>query len=226
MLLAWAVILCTAAAAVYAMAGDGKLLAEEMYRHAGPEETLLPASEYSGVGQMTAGFLKGKEETFQYSFSDENGSVYLCFRPNEAEHMADCRGLIALAGTLRLVFGGACLILAGAGILFRRCRAGFAQGVIHGLRAAGIIGAAVLVWALIDFDGLFTCFHRLAFRNEGWLLNPATDLLIRLMPTGFFVSLAVRGLIAVLAAALLADAAARLCLRAERKRGTETGNLS
>ena len=56
----------------------------------------------------------------------------------------------------------------------------------------------MLIWALADFDGLFVTFHRVAFSNEGWLLDPRTDLLIRLMPTNFFVALGIRGLIRAL----------------------------
>lgn len=47
--------------------------------------------------------------------------------------------------------------------------------------------AALMVWGAVDFDSLFILFHRLAFTNDLWLLNPETDLLIRLMPTDFFV---------------------------------------
>ena len=49
---------------------------------------------------------------------------------------------------------------------------------------------AVIILACIDFNSLFVLFHRIAFTNDLWLLNPRTDMLIRLMPTGFFVSYA------------------------------------
>ena len=42
----------------------------------------------------------------------------------------------------------------------------------------------------MDFNRLFILFHRIAFTNDLWLLNPRTDLLIRLMPIGFFISYA------------------------------------
>ena len=50
---------------------------------------------------------------------------------------------------------------------------------------AGVI--ALGVWGLADFDSLFVTFHRVAFTNDLWLMNPATDLILRLMPTGFFI---------------------------------------
>ena len=52
-----------------------------------------------------------------------------------------------------------------------------------------------LVWALIDYNGLFVTFHLVAFPQGGWLLDSRTDLLIRLMPTEFFIRLGVHGLL-------------------------------
>ena len=46
---------------------------------------------------------------------------------------------------------------------------------------------AAAVWAAVDFDSLFILFHKLSFTNDLWLLDPQTDLLIRLMPTEFFI---------------------------------------
>ena len=125
----------------------------------------------------------------------------------------NCRRLILLAGTLRWLSGGAALALAAAGFLLRKREKGFARGVLLGLRVSGCLGAALLIWGAADFDGLFTAFHRVAFPNGGWLLDPRTDLLIRLMPTAFFTDLALRILLCLLAAGLLAGLAARMALR-------------
>ena len=197
-LLVWAVILFTLAAAVYGIAGDGDLLSREMLRHAPPETTGLPEKEYPGVGRMTAAYLTGQEEKFQYIWTDADDRGYIGFQAHEADHMADCRELIGLAGTLRWITGAAALLLAGIGILLRSWKA-FAGGMLTGLCAAGVLVAGIAVWALVNFDGLFITFHRLAFTNDGWLLNPRTDLLIRLMPESFFISLGRKGALAALA---------------------------
>ena len=190
-LLVWAVILFALAAAVYGTAGDGDLLAREMRRHAPPETTGLPETEYTGVGRMTAGYLTGREETFQYVFSDAEGRRFVCFQPHEAAHMADCRGLIGLAGRLRWIAAAAALLPAAAGAVLRR-RRDFTGGMLAGLCGAAAVFTGITVWALADFDGLFVTFHRLAFTNDGWLLDPRTDLLIRLMPVNFFITLGTR----------------------------------
>lgn len=51
----------------------------------------------------------------------------------------------------------------------------------------------VLLYLLIkvDFSKYFIKFHELFFSNDLWLLNPDTDLLIRILPSGFFLDMAV-----------------------------------
>ena len=211
--LAWAVILFTVAAAVCGIAGNGGLLASEMLRNAPPEVTGLPEKEYEAVGRMTADYLSGRTDVFQHTFSDENGTIYQCFQPHEAEHMADCRKLIRLAEILRLVFWLLGMMIVIAGILMPKRRKGIARGVIIGLVSAGAVGTVLLIWGVIDFDGLFTAFHRIAFTNDGWLLDPRTDLLIRLMPTELFIRLAARILLWVMGAAIVMAIVARVTYR-------------
>ena len=223
-LLVWAVILFALAAAVYGTAGDGDLLAQEMRRHAPPETTGLPETEYTGVGRMTAGYLTGREETFQYVFSDAEGRRFVCFQPHEAAHMADCRGLIGLAGRLRWIAAAAALLPAAAGAVLRR-RRDFTGGMLAGLCGAAAVFTGITVWALADFDGLFVTFHRLAFTNDGWLLDPRTDLLIRLMPVHFFVSLGIRIMIWILAAGIMLFCTGKSIHHAEIKSNNVIGQL-
>ena len=218
-LLVWAVILFALAAAVYGTAGDGDLLAREMRRHAPPETTGLPETEYTGVGRMTAGYLTGREETFQYVFSDAEGRRFVCFQPHEAAHMADCRGLIGLAGRLRWIAAAAALLSAAAGAVLR-LRRDFTGGMLAGLCGAAAVFTGITVWSLADFDGLFVTFHRLAFTNDGWLLDPRTDLLIRLMPVNFFITLGTRilGWVLITGPVLLGTAKLFQNGKAERQR--------
>ena len=188
------------------IAGDGGLLAAEMLRSAPPERTGLPEGEYPGVGRMTAEYLTGKTAEFQYVIPDGTGTA--CFQPHEAAHMADCRDLILLDTRVCLACGLTALALTAAGCARKAARKGFLRGILWGLRAAAVIAGSLVIWALADFDGFFVTFHRVAFRNEGWLLNSRTDLLIRLMPERFFIRLGVRGLlISALFPALLASGA-------------------
>jgi integral membrane protein (TIGR01906 family) len=49
------------------------------------------------------------------------------------------------------------------------------------------------LWALFGFERFFILFHLISFSNQYWMLNPATDYLIRLFPEGFFYDAALLG---------------------------------
>ena len=212
-------LLAAAAGLVWLSAGDGGLMAREMLKHAPPEASGLPEAEYRGAAEMTAGYLTGRTAEFQYLLTGEDGVTYACFQPHEAAHMADCRALILLAGRVCLLWLAALALIIVFLLTGRRVRTPeekrrLGKGVLTGL---GIVLSAVIVlgaWAIEDFDGFFTAFHRIAFTNDGWLLNPRTDLLIRLMPTSFFVALGVRGARLFMPAPGLAAGAAAALIRA------------
>ena len=204
----FAVILLVTALTVYNIAGDKDTLATQMRRHSVPEYSGLPDGEYPEMGKMIAVYLTGGGKTFQYSYTDADGNTVDCFSSREAEHMADCRDLIALAGRLRWYMGIAAAVLLVAGVfLWKRLRS-FANGMLAGFGLALVIGLAILVWGMISFDGLFTAFHKLAFTNDLWLMDARTDMLIRLMPETFFRSLGIKVLLAVGVAALVCFAVA------------------
>ena len=195
------------------MAGDGGLLAEEMLRNAPPERTRLPEKDYPGVGAMTADYLTGRTETFQYVIPEGDGAGTVCFQAHEEAHMADCRGLIRLDTVLCISSGIAAIVLTAAGTFRTVGRKRFLQGILRGLRTAAVIVGGMLIWALADYDGLFVTFHKVAFPHGGWLLNPGTDLLIRLMPESFFIRLGIRGLLRFAAVPVLMDLCTRIALR-------------
>ncbi len=225
----WLAALATGITRLFA--GSPAILETALRRYAPPQETGLPAEEYAGVARMTADFLTGRETEFQWRYTDPERGEILCFQPHEAAHMADCRALILLDTRvfwISLILG---FVLLGAGLLPAAEKlpsaggadklpaaeklssagaGGFWRGMRAGLRAMGLVALVLLTWAAVNFDGFFITFHRLAFSNDGWLLDPRTDLLIRLMPTGFFIALGVAGgLLFILAAAVLYGAAAR-----------------
>ncbi|MBQ8654520.1 MAG: DUF1461 domain-containing protein [Clostridia bacterium] len=176
-----------------------------MERFAPSGATGLPAEEYPAMAEMITSYLAGKAETFQYTWTDAQGVTYLAFRDYEQQHMADCLGLFRLCRRVGLISGlffAACMGVS----LMLRSRRHTAQGFLAGGAATLTVLAALAVWGLADFDGLFVLFHQLSFDNGLWLLNPDTDLLIRLMPIEFFTTYAAvlaTGWLSVMLAALL-----------------------
>jgi integral membrane protein (TIGR01906 family) len=57
----------------------------------------------------------------------------------------------------------------------------------------------------LDFDRAFTVFHMLFFPNDLWILDPSVDLLINMVPLGFFIdiSIFIGGLLLCLSGAVI-----------------------
>lgn len=132
------------------------------------------------------------------------------FNAQEMAHMADCYGLFQLLRKVRarLVPWAVFLIAGGAWLMQDRRRA---------RRCAWLSPLLLLIplglfslYAALRFDRAFTLFHRVLFRNDLWLLDPATDLLIRICPASMFMHMGLRigaySLAAILVVSALATA--------------------
>ncbi len=172
------------AVAIYIPATADWVMLPLMEHYAPPEVTRLPAEEYAPVADMITRYLKGGNDAFQHVFTVD-GTEFAAFNQKEQQHMADVQDLfrlcrfVAWLGWGVVIFGGLSARRRLAWRTFRRTLL-----VILGIVTAGI------VLACIDFDSLFVLFHQVAFTNDLWLLDPRTDLLIRLMPIEFFISYA------------------------------------
>ena len=170
-------------------ASQGMMLAL-MRRHAPAGATGLPEEHYAPMTALITGYLSGETDTFQYTFTDAEGRRIDCFHDYEQQHMADCRALFTLDRAVMAASALLLIPLGWAAWALRPVRAWTAAGFLAGCGTVLLAVLALAVWGAADFDSLFVLFHRLSFDNGLWLLNPQTDLLIRLMPTSFFVGYA------------------------------------
>jgi integral membrane protein (TIGR01906 family) len=167
---------------------DPGLMQSLMERYAPPDVSRLPAEEYQPVATMIDRYLHGDTPVFQHIFT-VNGMEYAAFNQKEQQHMADVQGLFRLCNSqvwAFLTIVPVALIAAFHLFSDERTLRTFRRTLIAILAAVTII----IIAACIDFNSLFVLFHKVAFTNDLWLLNPQTDLLIRLMPIEFFVSYA------------------------------------
>ena len=165
---------------------------QRLYRELGSAQAAgVDEGTLSAIGDMLLDYISGAQDNLDMT-ATVNGAVQPVFNEREITHMADVKGLFDLERRVKLVLGGLGLALLAAGLPGR--------GWARRLRRAGIIGqvfwlaliAFVAIWAAIDFDGLFRRFHGILFTNDLWLLNPQTDLMIRMLPEQFFASVAAR----------------------------------
>lgn len=196
---------------------DPGLMRSLMERYAPPETTGLPAAEYAPVTEMIDGYIHGEVQTFQHIFT-VNGAEYAAFNQKEQRHMADVQQLFRLCdGQIWAIVTIAAVAVIAECRLFSDVRTLRAfRGTLLAILA---LVTALIVLACIDFDSLFRLFHRVAFTNDLWLLDPRTDLLIRLMPLEFFISYA--ALIGVLWLAGMAAMLAATTLLIRKKKTNE-----
>jgi len=132
------------------------------------------------------------------------------FNDREMAHMADCLRLFALLRKVRsrLAPWAVLLIVGGAYLLRDRKRIRLCAWLSPLILLLPL--GAFAIYAVADFDAAFTFFHKVLFTNDLWLLDPRTDLLIRICPASMFMHMGVRiavcsliGIVAVSAVATL-----------------------
>ena len=172
------------AAAIYIPATADWVMQPLMEHFAPSEDTGLPAAEYAPVVDMITDYLSGSADTFQHIFTVD-GTEYAAFNQKEQHHMADVQNLFELC---RFMIWACLGVLVFSGIALRkRIRWRTLRCTLLCILA---VVTAVIILACIDFNSLFILFHKIAFTNDLWLLNPRTDMLIRLMPLEFFIGYA------------------------------------
>lgn len=115
------------------------------------------------------------------------------FNDREKAHMVDVQNLFLGGMDLRL---GAAVVFTATLVILIFIKAewkkilpkSFLIGVGGFLAAAGFLAALIAS----DFNKYFTIFHEIFFDNDLWILDPDTDLLIRMLPEGFFFDMVTR----------------------------------
>lgn len=206
-----ALSVCVLAGTIRLLGTSAPLMQRQFLRYAPPQMTGLPEADYPGMAQTISAYLRGDAAECQYAL---NGAAV--FHDYELRHMADCLTLFELDRRVLLVSALLLAVCVPAALLLRRGRETAMGMALSGGVQLALVGAVGVIGA-VDFDRLFILFHQLSFDNSLWLLDPSTDMLIRLMPTAFFVSYAGMLLAAWLGALILMTAAG-LAVRRTHKR--------
>ena len=145
-----------------------------------PESELLRANS-----ELLAYFRADDPGPLLIEVRDSRGRVESLFNARETAHLADVRDLFRALFTIQTVAIAAVLTLAVAMLVRWPVRALAAAALSGSLLTVGLIGLAGIV-ALTGFDAAWNQFHFLAFSNDFWRLNPATDHLIQMYPESFW----------------------------------------
>lgn len=115
------------------------------------------------------------------------------FNEREIAHMEDVKGLFLAAIALRRV----CLAIAALSIAVLVMLKAQLKLILPPMICIGtalFFAVTALLAGIIstDFTKYFIVFHKIFFRNDLWLLDSSTDLLINIVPEPFFVDTAAR----------------------------------
>ena len=157
------------------------------WRNGVSERTGLPVSELDSAADQIKDYFANDTERLDVRVNTSRGLVSL-FEEREILHMIDVKYLMRCVATVSVWSGVALLLCALLGLLIRR-REYFAS-MSRWLRWCalvwGLIIAAVVVVAGVDFTWIFTQFHLLSFANNLWQLDPFLHYLLVLFPERFF----------------------------------------
>ncbi len=170
---------------------------------------LEAAKKASATGSLKAPAWKGitvpdqKTKTIGMYDLSKHGSAY-AFGENEISHLIDCNELINRVVPVLVVVAALAVILAVIlRVAFGNQGLGRALVAAPAVLLAGMV--ALGVWAAVDFSGFFTAFHGLFFPQGNWTF-PFDSLLICMLPTPFWIGMAVLWIVVTVGISLVSIA--------------------
>jgi integral membrane protein (TIGR01906 family) len=138
-------------------------------------------------GELRAYFNRGGDDPIFVRVQKDGEPVSL-FNRRETAHLQDVRTLFR--ASFRVQEASVVFVLAYVVLVFIWAREGSLRALathvlLSGVLSVVVIGAVGAV-AVAGFDAAFEQFHRIAFDNDFWRLDPATDHLIQMFPEAFW----------------------------------------
>lgn len=138
----------------------------------------LTDAEQNVFAEQTVSFMKGETNVLSDVLNEK-----------EQQHMLDVRDLVLLAQqtaqVCMTIAAGLSVVIAWTGVQDKR--RGLPLGALAGMAIiAAFVGLIAFMMNVQGFEAMFIRFHELLFANDLWLLNPQTDILIRMMPQLLF----------------------------------------
>jgi integral membrane protein (TIGR01906 family) len=180
--------------------------------------TGLDSQQLRTVAQRLIDYFNLRTDTAQVQV-EKGGEKFDLFNNRELIHLEDVKNLIQRDYWAER--GAFLLMVIFALVLFFGFRSGWrvpVRGLFWGGAVTLGLMAVLAVWAILGFDQFFILFHEVSFSNQYWMLNPATDYLIRLFTEGFFYDAAMLGYGIVILEALIIGGIAWGALRLTARR--------
>ena len=154
-----------------------------------PAHIQVPKSELMTVTERLLAYMKGKapDLTIEANVAGERREF---FNQREKDHMIDVKNLIIGGFIIR---NCAAAVIAASLIILKLFRLNFIEYLVWAVKYVftGFLTIIAILAALIalNFNKAFVIFHEIFFNNDLWVLNPETDLLVNIVPLGFFMDI-------------------------------------
>ncbi|MDR1558879.1 MAG: TIGR01906 family membrane protein [Clostridiales bacterium] len=154
-----------------------------------PAHIQVPRDELMTVTRRLIVYMKGEAPDLVVE-AGVAGERREFFNQREKDHMVDVKNLIT-GGLLIRNIAAAVIVVSLIALCLLRLKflKLFARAVRSVFIVFLIIASALIAVIASNFDRAFTVFHELFFNNDLWILNPDTDLLVNIVPLGFFMDI-------------------------------------
>ena len=196
---------------------------EWQYQRLGVHETIdIAPDELTRVTTELLDYMAGRRESLEDIYATVAGTERRFFSDIEIRHMVDVLDLYNIAFMARNIAFFIMVGLLFAMALFRYPVLPVVARCCREVQTCFLLLGGLLALVIsLNFDRAFNIFHHLFFSNDYWVLDPRHNLLINMVPLGFFIHIAVFiGLLLLLASAVIIIVAS-LVLRGAARRGVE-----
>lgn len=166
---------------------------EKEYRKYNVTESLrMEMKDVMEVTHYMMDYLIGREEVLSIE-TRVAGEERDFFQEQDRLHMEDVQNLFLGGLTLRLYALSFLAVCIGLLLILKAdIKKILPRTWLIGIGIYGVLTVILGIYFAVDFSAAFTKFHEIFFTNDLWMFDPATDLMINMLPQGFFFDMVIR----------------------------------
>lgn len=157
------------------------------------EEIGMSETDLTHTTEVLLDYIQDKRDDLNVN-ADIMGNNRAVFNEKEILHMVDVKNLYLNAMTVKNISWIGFIVMMIIGILISKkdsikiASEMFLKAIVSTISVAAILG----IYAAVDFNTFWLQFHYIFFTNDLFFLDPATDILIQMVPSQFFFDLVFR----------------------------------
>lgn len=168
------------------LAGEVRVYEYAFRTYDADQVTGLPMADLDRAAREIIDYFENDEDTLRVLVQD-NGDEVSLYDARETEHMRDVKSLIRVVFRVNEIALAFVLTYVTAVFIWsRQPLRRLAHQSLAGVAAGFALILFVGIFAVIGFEQTWDRFHRIAFRNDLWQLDPDTDRLIQMFPEAFW----------------------------------------